>query len=197
MADGKNPPQSDPHAGPSADERRQFLAASVAAGAVGAVLTLFPLGAGALILVDPLRKKRATGGEHGGSFIRVASIDSVPEDGTPVQIPVIADLTDAWNREPNQPVGAVYLLRQGDQVKCFNAICPHAGCFVGYAEERKIFQCPCHTSAFELDGSIIAPSPSPRAMDELEVDQEQLKKTGDVMIRFLNYLPGHADQVAK
>ena len=185
------------HDSSAQEPRRAFLGTSIAAGAIGAALALFPLGSGALVLLDPLRKRKAGGAEGGaGLFLRVATLDSIPSDGSPVQVPVISDLTDAWNREANQPIGAVYLLREGTQVKCFNAICPHAGCFVGFAEDRGVFQCPCHTSSFQLDGSIISPSPSPRDMDELEVDAERLK-SGEVWIRFVNYLPGKHDRIAK
>lgn len=189
---------SDAKHGGSGDGRREFLGTSVAAGALGAVLGLIPLGSGALVLLDPLRKRGSGGGdgEGPGLKLRVATLDSLPADGTPVQVPVIADLTDAWNREANQPIGAVYLSRQGDSVKCFNAICPHAGCFVAYAADRKVYACPCHTSAFNLDGSTIVPSPSPRDLDELEVDAEKLK-TGEVWIRFVNYLPGKHERIAK
>jgi len=186
--------------GPSStgEPRRAFLGTSVAAGAIGAALALFPLGSGALVLLDPLRKRQSSGAgpEGGGLMLRVATLQSLPADGTPVQVPVISDLTDAWNREPNQPIGAVYLSRKGDEVKCFNAICPHAGCFVGYAADRRVYQCPCHTSSFQLDGAIISPSPSPRDMDELDVDAERLK-SGEVWIRFVNYLPGKHDRIAK
>jgi menaquinol-cytochrome c reductase iron-sulfur subunit len=106
-----------------------------------------------------------------------------------VQVPVIADLTDAWNREANQPIGAVYLRRNEGKVECFNAICPHAGCFVAYAADRKVFQCPCHTSSFQLDGQRIHPTPSPRDMDPLTVDAEKLKE-GEVWVEFVNYYPG-------
>jgi menaquinol-cytochrome c reductase iron-sulfur subunit len=125
----------------------------------------------------------------------VASLAALPADGTPVQVPVIADLTDAWSREPNQPVGAVYLRRVEDKVVCFNSICPHAGCFVAYAADRKVFQCPCHTSSFQLDGQRILPSPSPRDMDPLEVDEARLQD-GEIWIQFVNYYPGkeHREQ---
>ncbi len=199
-AAGHDPSGNSPGGQSSADEpRREFLGTSIAAGALGAVLALFPVGSGALVLLDPLRKRKSAGDGEGGAglLLRVATLDALPADGTPVQVPVISDLTDAWNREPNQPIGAVYLSRVGDQVKCFNAICPHAGCFVGYAADRGVYQCPCHTSSFKLDGSIIAPSPSPRDMDELEVDAERLKSSGEVWIRFVNYLPGKHDRVAK
>lgn len=194
-------PQEDSamESAPSAEEARRGFLASLVATIAGAVVAIFPTAAGLTMFASPLlRSSRSTGPESTGKpFRRVASVDSLPPDGTPVQVPVIADLVDAWNSEPNQPIGAVYLRRLADgSVKCFNAICPHAGCFVGFAAERKAFQCPCHTSSFNLDGDIIQPSPSPRAMDELKVDAEKLSQ-GEVWVQFLSYLPGKHDQVEK
>jgi menaquinol-cytochrome c reductase iron-sulfur subunit len=187
---GSPPTTPPPKPGdPAAAPRRNILAAA-AAVIIGGFVGFVPLAAGLATFFDPiLRRKKATAGEAGPPPIRVASLDALPSDGTPVQVPVIADLTDAWNREPNQPIGAVYLRRDGDKVECFNAICPHAGCFVGYSADRKVFQCPCHTSSFELDGGRIMPSPSPRDMDSLAVDPAKLK-SGEVWVQFVNYYPG-------
>jgi menaquinol-cytochrome c reductase iron-sulfur subunit len=163
--------------------------AAVAATVIGAVVGLVPFAAGIATFLDPLRRKTHSGDGEDRPFRRVASLDMLPTNGTPVQVPVIADLTDAWNRQPNQPVGAVYLRRTDEGVECFNAICPHAGCFVGYAAERDLFQCPCHTSSFQLTGERIMPSPSPRDMDKLDVDEAKLKQ-GEVWVQFVNYYPG-------
>ena len=191
-------PSHDSHSHLPATPRRNVLVATMAA-VLGAVVAIFPLGAGLLVFLDPILKRKASGSGSEGAgrpMRRVATLEALPTDGTPVQVPVIADQTNAWNREPNQPIGAVYLRRQGNDVECFNAICPHAGCFVAYSGDRKLFQCPCHTSAFQLDGERIMPSPSPRDMDKLEVDQEKLKQ-GEVWIEFVNYYPGKATQEAK
>ena len=199
IAGGHAPPTPSPPAGPP---RRNVLAAA-AAVVIGGLVSLLPLGAGALVFLDPIlrrKSKNAAGGSEqaGRPFRRVATVESLPADGTPVQVPVIADLTDAWSREPNQPIGAVYLRKLEDgKVACFNAICPHAGCFVAFAGERKVFQCPCHTSSFQLDGQRIMPSPSPRDMDSLIVDEEKLLKDGEVWVQFVNYYPGHAEREAK
>ncbi|MDX1944104.1 MAG: Rieske 2Fe-2S domain-containing protein [Pirellulaceae bacterium] len=174
--------------------RRNLLAAACAI-VIGNLVGLFPLAAGALVFFDPLFRRKK-GPAEGPPYRRIASVDALPADGTPVQVPVIADLTDAWNREPNQPVGAVYLRKVGGEVTCLNAICPHAGCFVAYAAERKLFQCPCHTSSFLLDGERILPSPSPRDMDSLKVDEAKLKD-GEVWVQFVNYYPGKEHQEAK
>ena len=73
-------------------------------------------------------------------------------------------------------------------------VCPHAGCFVGYDAATNVFQCPCHTSAFDLDGEIIPPSPSPRGMDGLET---RLTDDGGVEVRFVNYYPGKHERIEK
>jgi len=199
MTRSLNPKATPAAASASAGEaplppRRNILAA-VTAMIIGAFVGLAPLAAGVATFLDPLLRRKKGGGDA-SRLLRVASLDAIPIDGTPIQVPVIADLTDAWNREPSQPIGAVYLRRQDEHVVCFNAICPHAGCFVGYAADRKVFQCPCHTSSFKLDGERIMPSPSPRNMDELKVDAEKLK-SGEVWIEFVNYYPGKEDREEK
>lgn len=169
--------------------RRSILAASLAA-IVSLIVGLFPVGAGMLVFLDPILKRKKSASGAGKPPLRVASLEAIPADGTPVQVPVIADLTDAWNREPNQPVGAVYLRKNRGKIECLNAICPHAGCFVAFLADQKVFQCPCHTSSFDLDGRRLSErSPSPRDMDTLEVDQDKLA-SGEVWVQFVNYYPG-------
>jgi len=185
------PPASVSH--PPGETPRRNVLAAIAATLVGGLVGIMPFAAGLVTFLDPLFKRKASGPAEGAETARqlrrVAALSALPEDGTPVQVPVIADLTDAWNREANQPIGAVYLRRHDDKVECFNAICPHAGCFVAYAADRDVFQCPCHTSSFQLDGTRILPSPSPRDMDPLKVDAEKLKED-EVWIEFVNYYPG-------
>jgi Rieske Fe-S protein len=194
-------PQAAPSSNPSPANppRRNVLAAALAA-IVGMIVGLFPVGAGMLVFLDPILKRKKTGGSGGVTGkprIRVASLETIPEDGTPVQVPVIADLTDGWMREPNQPVGAVYLRNNGGKIECLNAICPHAGCFVAYAADRKVFQCPCHNSSFDLVGKRLSEkSPSPRDMDTLQVDPDKLVDH-EVWVEYVNYYPGKPDKEEK
>lgn len=188
----ESPKGSPAAADPSDDERRSFLV-KLAAGAIGVVLGIFPIAAGALTIFDPLIGNKKSKGKK----IRVATVDQLPDDGTPIRVPIVADLVDVWNREPNQPIGAVYLRKDGEKVIAFNAICPHAGCFVGYSGDRQVFQCPCHTSAFELNGDRIMPSPSPRDLDKLAVDNDKLAGKGEVWIEFVNYYPGKEERIPK
>jgi menaquinol-cytochrome c reductase iron-sulfur subunit len=149
---------------------------------------------------DPLFRKKKDASE----FKRVATLEQIPKDGTPVNVPVLADKVDAWTVEVGQPIGAVYLRREGEDgetVVCYNAVCPHAGCMVAYSGDQSKFLCPCHNSAFGLDGEKIdlpgKSNPSPRPMDTLEVDEEKVKKDGEVWIKFENFYPGKHDKVAK
>ena len=190
MAD-KNPEQQTPQS----IERRNFLVKAAAAIA-GGVAALFPFAVGLFTFADPLRRRSAGNGE---GFVRVASLDAVPDDGVPRQFAIVSDRTDSWSRFPNEPIGAIYLRRKKDEKEpvAFNAICPHAGCFVDYAAERNLFQCPCHNSAFQLDGSIIQPSPSPRDMDKLECKVETVEGRQEIWVRFHDFLPGREQAIPR
>lgn len=174
------------------EPRRNFLLefwSVVVGGAVG----IFPALAGLAVILDPLRKSTGTAEAE---MVRVTSLDAVPADGVPRQFPVIKDVVDAWTFSPDERVGAVYLLRQpgSDEVVAFNVVCPHAGCFVGFDSTSNCFLCPCHTSSFELDGSIIHPSPSPRDLDRLDGTEV---KDGWVHVPFTNFLVGKHQKIPK
>jgi menaquinol-cytochrome c reductase iron-sulfur subunit len=183
-----------------APPRRNFFVALIA-GVIGAVVGLVPLAAGVAVYLDPLfRKKKAS-----SSAIQVASIDKLPDsaegDVYLGQFPVIADRTDAWNMFPNERIGSVYLVvpKGTKQVKAFNAICPHLGCMVDMqtAGEGFKFKCPCHTSAFNSDGSRIMPCVAPRDMDELECRTDPHDGRVDVLVVFQSFQPGLAEKKAK
>lgn len=167
--------------------RRSFFK-QAATVVLGAVAVLAPIGAAISVMLDPLRRKGGT-----GSFIRVASLSSLPADGVPRKFAVIADRTDAWNRYPNTPIGAVYLRRPDkDTVEAFNVVCPHAGGFIDYNTQQKCFLCPLHNSDFSLDGSIKDPkSPSPRPMDSLKVEV----RNNEIWVAFQNFHAGTREKI--
>ena len=127
-----------------------------------------------------------------GAAIRVASLNALPDDGIPRKFPVIAAKVDAWNKFPQVPVGAVYLVRKGGKVSALNVVCPHAGCFVDYKADRQCYLCPCHNSTFAVDGRINDKnSPSPRDMDPLEV---QVRGT-EIWVEFQNFEAGKHERI--
>ena len=172
--------------------RRNFLTEFWAI-LIGGIVGVFPFLAGLAVLLDPLRRNKANA--DGPEMIRIAPVDAVPADGVPRQFPVVKDRQDAWTYSPDQRVGAVFLRRKEDSeaVDAFNVVCPHAGCFIEFKDGGDAFQCPCHTSAFTMDGQKIDPTPSPRDMDRLETKIED----GWIHVAFANYIPGKHEQIEK
>jgi Rieske Fe-S protein len=171
---------------PALEERRTFLASIAAIGAA-AVAALLPIGASARALLDPLRYRRSE-----SRMVRVAALAALPASGRPVRVSVSATRLDGWTTHSDAPIGAVYLRRTPDGVKALNVVCPHAGCSVGLAPDGSRFACPCHKSAFDLDGRIADPrSPSPRDMDALDVE---VREGGEIWVRFQQFMPGTSEQ---
>lgn len=170
--------------------RRGFLAKLLAV-ACGGLATLPPLVAGVWTLFDPLGRNRGA-----ATFLPVADLAAIPDDGMPRQFPVITDRVDAWTGFASEPVGAVYLRRErgSRDVQALSATCPHAGCFIGLERAVGCFRCPCHNSSFTLDGGIVAPSPSPRPMDRLEC---RVGNNGEVEVKWQRFRAGVAEKVVQ
>lgn len=176
-----------PSATPSSDQhghvapRRGFL--SLLAVIAGGVAGLVPLGASSLFFLDPILRKKEEAGE---GPIRAADLSELPEDGTPVRITLRSDLVDAWSRYRDRVIGSIYLrLMPNGQVLAFNDTCTHLGCKVDYKAADKQFFCPCHQSAFGLDGKRENLTP-PRDLDSLETEI----KDGVVFVQYKNYRIG-------
>ena len=169
------------------EDRRDFLK-KASAVVIGGAITLPPLIAGAMVVSDPLKRAGA-----GAQKIKITTLDSLPKDGVPRKFPILASRTDAWNRYPEAPVGAVYLRRVNDTVEALNTVCPHAGCSVDFLAEKKGFFCPCHNSLFEIDGKIRdMKSPSPRALDTLTVE---IRNGSEVWVEFQNFRTGTSHKI--
>jgi menaquinol-cytochrome c reductase iron-sulfur subunit len=178
-------------------ERRGFLAMSFAILG-GAAALLIPTALGTASFLSPLLRRK----KEAGDLLRLATLDVLPEDGAPMKFAVIAERTDAWNRYPNESIGAVYLRRlpkkEGkDAVEALQVICPHAGCSIMYepGEKGGRFFCPCHSAAFDLAGTRTdSTSPSPRDMDTLETE---IRNGSEVWVKFQNFATGTATKKAQ
>lgn len=190
MAEPKHTQQPYPA---DSEPRRDFLTRALAV-VVGAIVTVVPFVPALGVFLDPilrpmLKKKRSVGPTGAAvdakGFIKVASLSQLDE-ARPVQVPVIADLQNFWNRFPNTPIGSVYLRKQGTGVECFNARCPHLGCTVNYRASENIYLCPCHDSAFNLGGKRENEIP-PRDLDSLDVE---VRNGQEVWVKFENFRVG-------
>lgn len=174
----------------TSEPRRGFLFKTLAM-LFGAAAYLTPFAVGVASFLNPLRQKGSA-----GQFLRLAGLDQIPADGTPLKVTVMRDQVDAWNRSPNQPVGAVFLQRTGPtQVRAIHVVCPHAGCFVTYAADKKGFLCPCHNASFDHEGKRLelASNSSPRDLDTLDVE---IRGDAEVWVLFQNFRTGTREKVA-
>jgi Rieske Fe-S protein len=160
------------------DQPRRGFFASAAAIVIGGVVGLVPLVTGTLFFLDPLLRKKAkadAGKEGDQGFVKVdVTLEQLKAAKQPIQVPIISTRVDKWNLYPDQPIGSVYLQlgEDGQTLAAFNVTCPHLGCAVEFREipvdKTREFYCPCHASAFTLDGKKKNEIP-PRDLDSVEV----------------------------
>lgn len=175
--------------------RRSFLVRAAAA-VIGGLVGLVPVAAGIPFVLDPVLRKKKRPSEQPArgkdGYLKVANVGSLPADGAPQQFAVVDDLQDAWNFVPNQEIGTVWLRKKEDgSVQCLSTVCPHLGCSVDYKSADKKFFCPCHTSAFDLDGKKLNAIP-PRDMDSLDVEKQS---DGSILVRFKKFRGGTPEKI--
>lgn len=203
MAESKDPMADEQHPDAAASEtgesvaqpadgdssRRTFMARATLAmgGLIGAVTAVPLLG----YLFYPVGKKVVKSPDEP---IDVAAAADLPDGGKPVLVPVNAEsVRDAWSVSA-APLGAVWLrkLDKGGktEVVALSATCPHLGCSVGFDEQENKFKCPCHRSAFAVDGEKLS-GPAKRGLDSLEA---KVNAEGRVEVRYKKFRPDVADR---
>ena len=125
-----------------------------------------------------------------GKWIRVAKLSDL-KDGEPKRVPVISEVVDAWTKYNRENIGAVWLLKNRDEVRALSVTCPHLGC--GIEKSTEGFGCPCHTSAFDKGGKRVS-GPSPRDMDPIDARVVGDKDERSVEVRFKKYRQGVPDR---
>ena len=61
------------------------------------------------------------------------------------------------------PDHRLFVVRQDDDFHVISAVCTHLGCTVQWKSDRKTFDCPCHGSRFQADGTNVS-GPAPRPL---------------------------------
>lgn len=134
--------------------RREFLSYAWGA-AMGTVLA--EIGVASFIFAMP----RFKAGELGGIF-ELGTADSLPAVGaTPIR-----------NLD-----GAFWLVNDDDGVRALYRVCTHLGCLYEWKEQTFRFECPCHGSKFQHNGTYIE-GPAPRSLDQFLM---RLEKDGQVL----------------
>jgi cytochrome b6-f complex iron-sulfur subunit len=61
------------------------------------------------------------------------------------------------------PDRRLFVVREENDFHVVSAVCTHLGCTVQWKGEKHEFDCPCHGSRFQADGSVIG-GPAPRPL---------------------------------
>jgi thiosulfate dehydrogenase (quinone) large subunit len=86
--------------------------------------------------------------------------------GLASRVPVggAASFTDPKSGDP----GLVLQLAK-DRFVAYDAICPHAGCTVGYSSASNLIVCPCHGSEFDPNTGAVVSPPAPHGLGPISV----------------------------
>lgn len=113
--------------------------------------------------------------------------------GAPVRVKLVASsVRDAWNVESGVAVGSAWLRRNdAGEILAFTSVCPHLGCAIDFSEGEAAFRCPCHKSAFALDGEKQG-GPAKRGLDPLPVS---VGEEGRIKVTFKRFRLDIAERV--
>ncbi len=98
------------------------------------------------------------------TWVEVADVSALPA-GQPTEVLFQRRRVDGW-KVLNEKSSA-WVVKTGDaEAFALSPACTHLGCAYSWSAERKEFQCPCHTSNFSIDGTVLS-GPAPRPLDRL------------------------------
>lgn len=102
-------------------------------------------------------------------WVDAADLSQIPLN-SPEEVVFRRNKVDGWKVTSEK--STAWVVRTGDQqVTAFAPQCTHLGCAYHWDEAHKYFLCPCHTSAFSMDGRVLS-GPAPRPLDRYAVKIE-------------------------
>ncbi|MDZ4799825.1 MAG: ubiquinol-cytochrome c reductase iron-sulfur subunit [Bryobacteraceae bacterium] len=145
-------------------DRRSFQQIVIAA--MGAVMSgAMAIPAVAYLFATPKSRRKA-------GWVEAGDIGQVPLN-TPEEVVFRRTRVDGW-KTSNERASAWVIRTSPTEVIALAPQCTHLGCAYHWAEDKKEFACPCHTSAFSMDGKVLS-GPAPRSLDRYEVKLEGSK----------------------
>jgi menaquinol-cytochrome c reductase iron-sulfur subunit len=144
---------------------RRVFSLSMIYGAWGVIAAA--LGIPALVyLFLPPRARKVSEWTEAGDLSRL-------EPNVPEEIVFRRNRVDGW-KIFSEKASAWVIRRPGNQLTAFAPQCTHLGCAYHWDEQKQEFVCPCHSSAFAMDGRVLS-GPAPRPLDRFDVKVEGSK----------------------
>ncbi len=139
--------------------RRGFYAVLIQG--LGAVITAaLAIPAALYLLVSPKSKKKA------GQWVEAGDLSQF-QPHKPEEVVFRRTRVDGWRVFTEKTTA--WVVKNDDQnVTVFAPQCTHLGCAYHWDEQQKYFLCPCHTSAFGVDGKVLM-GPAPRPLDRYDI----------------------------
>jgi menaquinol-cytochrome c reductase iron-sulfur subunit len=131
-------------------------------GAMSLIGATLAVPAAIYLLFPPKARKEA-------EWVETADLASLLV-GTPTEISFQRNRVDGWKVISEK--ATAWVVKQNDgQVIAFTPNCTHLGCAYHWDDASHTFVCPCHTSAFSIDGKVLG-GPAPRPLDRYMVKIE-------------------------
>jgi len=99
-----------------------------------------------------------------GDFVEVGDLSEF-ELGKPQEVVYYRTRVDGW-KTTKEKTTAWVVKSEPEKAVAFSPACPHLGCIFRWEETGESFVCPCHASAFDTQGAVLA-GPAPRPLDRL------------------------------
>ena len=185
MADEIDNNDESPSEQPAPPARRSFLKTATLAigGAIGAVL-VYPI---ARYVLFPVGRKTVS---EAAEPIDVLATSDLEAGGPPVKVELVGEgVRNAWSISDRVALGSAWVRKGKDgKVQALSAACPHLGCAIDYNGPAGEFRCPCHRSAFALDGEKKS-GPSKRGLDPLPTTVSEDGRVEVTFVRFRQDVP--------
>ncbi len=145
------------------DRRAVVLGASSAAVVAGVTAVAAGSTAGLGWL---LHGKRSGGSPSGATTTTQSGSKQSIGQASSIAVNQSANFTVAASGDP----GIVICTKSG-QFEAYDAVCPHAGCTVGYSASSKQIVCPCHTSIFDPATGNVISGPALSGLTKLAIQE--------------------------
>ena len=160
--------------GPASEERRSVL--GIISGLIAAGITaVLGINLGRFTLGPALAPSTGV-----ADWTEAGALADIP-DGKLTKRNIVVAQEAGWGKFVADR--AIWVVKKGDDVKVFSAVCPHLGCTVQASATG--FLCACHNSQFDESGKMLS-GVSPRGMDTLEYRVED----GKLKVRYQNFKQG-------